>query len=67
MVDDAAARRYARTLGIQTLGTGGAIVLAKKRGLINSVDEPLQALRDSGLWLSDAVVNILKQQAGESN
>jgi predicted nucleic acid-binding protein len=67
MIDDAAARRCARTLGIQTLGTGGAIVLAKKRGLIDSVDVPLQALRDAGLWLLDSVVNLLKQQAGESN
>ena len=34
MVDDQAARRCARTLGIRTLGTGGMLVLAKRRGLI---------------------------------
>lgn len=33
MVDDAAARRCARTLGIPTLGSGGALVLAKRRWL----------------------------------
>lgn len=65
MIDDAAARRCARTLKIQTLGTGGAIVLAKQRGLIKSVGDRLQALQDSGLWLSDQVINLLKQQAGE--
>ncbi len=37
IVDDTAARRCARTLGISTLGTGGAIALAKQRGLIESV------------------------------
>ncbi|MEM9137945.1 MAG: DUF3368 domain-containing protein, partial [Cyanobacteria bacterium P01_F01_bin.42] len=65
VVDDAAARRCAISLNIPTLGTGGMIVLAKRRGLIPSVKEPIQALRESGLWLSDRLVKILKQQAGE--
>lgn len=67
MVDDAAARRCARALGIATLGTGGAIVLAKQRGLIESVGDRLQQLRDAGLWLSEEVVSLLKQQAGEDS
>jgi predicted nucleic acid-binding protein len=66
MVDDTAARRCARALGIATLGTGGAIVLAKQRGLISSVSDRLQHLKDAGLWLSEDVVNLLKQQAGET-
>ncbi len=67
MIDDAAARRCARALGIATLGTGGAIVVAKRRGLIESVGDRLQRLKDSGLWLSEDVVNLLKQQAGEDD
>jgi predicted nucleic acid-binding protein len=65
MIDDRAARNCARTLGIRTLGTGGALVLAKKRGLISSVSDRLQQLKDAGLWLSDEVVALLKEQAGE--
>jgi predicted nucleic acid-binding protein len=65
MIDDAAARRCAISLNISTLGTGGMIVLAKRRGLIPSVLNPIQALRDAGLWLSDDLVNLLKRQAGE--
>ncbi len=65
MIDDAAARRCARALGIATLGTGGALVLAKRRGLIESVGDRLQLLQDAGLWLSEDVINLLKQQAGE--
>jgi predicted nucleic acid-binding protein len=65
LVDDAAARRCARTLGIATLGTGGAIVLAKRRGLIPSVAERLDRLKDAGLWLSEEVIMLLKQQADE--
>ena len=63
MIDDAAARRCAISLNISTLGTGGAIVLAKRRGLIPSIEAPIQALRDSGLWLSNGLVELLKQQA----
>ncbi len=65
MIDDAAARRCAISLNIPTLGTGGLIVLAKRRGIIPSVVEPIESLRSAGLWLSDRLVNTLKQQAGE--
>ncbi|KPQ35673.1 MAG: putative nucleic acid-binding protein, contains PIN domain [Phormidesmis priestleyi Ana] len=64
MIDDAAARRCAIGLNISTLGTGGMLVLAKRRGLIPSIAEPIQALQDAGLWLSDNLVQLLKQQAG---
>ena len=65
MIDDAAARRCAISLGISTLGTGGLLVLAKRRGIIPSVIEPIQTLRHAGLWLSEDLVSLLKQQAGE--
>lgn len=65
MVDDAAARACPRTLGIPILGTGGALVLAKRRSLIPSVATALQALREAGLWLSDDVEKVLRQQSGE--
>ena len=65
LVDDHAARSCARTLGIRPLGTGGALVLAKKRGLIKSVSAELEKLRDAGLWLSNEMITLLKEQAGE--
>ena len=65
MVDDAAARRCARILGMGTLGTGGMLVLAKRRGLISSVSSCIELVRDAGLWISDEVVSLLKQEAGE--
>ena len=63
IIDDAAARRCAISLNIPTLGTGGLIVLAKRRGIIPSVMEPIESLRSAGLWLSDRLVTLLKQQA----
>ena len=65
VIDDMDARRCAQALGIPMLGTGGVLVLAKRRGLLASVTDGLEKLRQSGLWLSDDVMQILKTQAGE--
>lgn len=65
IVDDRAARRCGSSLGIPTLGTGGVLVLAKRRGLISEVLPRLQALQNAGLWMSAGVVELLKEQAGE--
>ncbi len=65
IVDDAAARACARTLGIRIVGTGGVLVLAKRCGLLDSVTKALQALRDAGLWLSPNVERLLIEQAAE--
>ena len=63
LIDDRAARKCADTLGIKTLGTGGILVLAKKRGLIENVSAELKKLNDAGLWISDEVKNaIIKQR-----
>jgi len=66
MIDDLAARRCAKMLGIATLGTGGMLVIAKQRGIIPSVGEALQALRAAGMWLSDDLILMLTEKAGES-
>lgn len=65
IIDDAEARRCARTLAIPTFGTGGVLIIAKRRGVIASVSEALDSLRHSGLWLSKDIIEILKRQAGE--
>lgn len=65
VIDDMDARRCAKTLSIPMLGTGGVLVLAKRRGLLPSVADGIARLRDAGLWLSDDIVRVLKVQAGE--
>lgn len=65
VVDDADARRCCRTLDIPLLGTGGLLLLAKRRGLLPSVGAGLERLRSAGLWLSDDLIGMLKRQAGE--
>jgi predicted nucleic acid-binding protein len=65
VIDDRAARNCAKTLGIPTLGTGGILVLAKKRGLISSVGDTLNRLQNVGLYISDDIIELLKKQANE--
>lgn len=56
VLDDLAARRCARFLGVSLCGTGRILVLAKRQGLISSVRDELQKLRDNGFRLSDRLV-----------
>lgn len=63
--DDFAARKCARDLKIPFIGTGGLLILAKQKGLIHSVSDALEKVQNQGLWLSDAVIEMLKQKAGE--
>jgi predicted nucleic acid-binding protein len=57
IVDDLAARRCAAALGIPVRGTLGLVLAAKKRGLIPAARSVLEKLRQSGMYLSDRVLN----------
>lgn len=65
VVDDLAARRCARAIEVQTIGTAGLLVLAKRRGVIRSVGNRLLRLRDAGLYLSDSIIRMISHEAGE--
>jgi predicted nucleic acid-binding protein len=65
MIDDAAASNCSISFGIPTLGTAGLLLLAKKRGIIETVSTPLQAIRDSVLFFSDTLIAPLLKTAGE--
>lgn len=65
VLDDLLAKKCARALNIPTLGTGAILILAKQRGLIESVEGALRQLQSVGLWISEPVIQLLKQKAGE--
>ena len=66
VIDDRAARACAKALAIPVLGTGGLLILAKRRQLIESVRTALDNLVESGLWLSPEVRQMLLDRAGEA-
>ncbi len=56
VLDDAEARKCARTLGVPMIGTLGVTIRAKLCGLIPSAAELIQTLRAAGLYLDDAII-----------
>ncbi len=60
IIDDAAARKCARTLGVTYCGSLGVLVSAHKAGIITDLNACVLALRESGLYLSQSVVDQLK-------
>lgn len=56
VLDDAAARRCARTLGIPVIGTLGIILRARQAGLVSAAAPLLRALQSQGFRLHDDVI-----------
>ena len=65
ILDDFAARKCARDLKIPFIGTGGLLISAKQKNLISSVSEALEKVQSEGLWLSESIIKMLKEKAGE--
>lgn len=66
VVDDAAARRAARNLGIPTLGTLGVIIRARQRQVLTSASAVITQLKSRGLYLEDELVRTALLQIGET-
>ena len=65
LIDDLAGRQAAEKLNIKITGLVGVLLLAKERGLIKSVSDIIEEIRSKGYWLSNSIVDIAKQVAGE--
>ncbi len=65
LLDDRAGREAAARLGISTTGLVGLLLLAKEKGLIAGVGTLIEELRNSGYWISDAVLDTARRLAGE--
>jgi predicted nucleic acid-binding protein len=66
VLDDAAGRKCARTLGIPVIGTLGVVLRAKYQGRIASAARIMQDLRAAGLYLDDATITNILHSAGET-
>lgn len=67
VLDDAAARKCARSFGLPLKGTLGVIILAKQRGLIPSAAEIVRSLLRSGFRLDENIIReALSRAVGET-
>jgi predicted nucleic acid-binding protein len=66
VIDDAAARRCARSFALPMIGTLSVVILARQHGLIESAAQVLRSLRGVGLWLDDRIIReALARTVGE--
>jgi predicted nucleic acid-binding protein len=65
VIDDWQACRCARSLAIPFIGTLGLVLLAKQLGRIPAARPVVERLRNSGMYLSDLVVDQALARVGE--
>lgn len=66
ILDDLQARSFGRTLGLEVVGTGAVLYMAKLRGLIPALHPLLDAILATGFRLSPKVYQALLRAAGET-
>ena len=65
ILDDLAARKHARLLGLKFTGSLGVLLQAKKTGLLNAVMPVVERMELSGFRISEAARNEFRDLAGE--
>jgi predicted nucleic acid-binding protein len=66
LLDDGEARKVAESFEMRIMGTGGVLLLAKRKGLISAVKDELEILEKEGAFrLSEAVKERLLKEAKE--
>lgn len=66
LIDDAKARKYAKLLDIEVIGTLGLLKIAKRRGLVRSVKKVINNLLAEGYYIEDKLVRKILKDIGES-
>jgi len=65
VLDDLEARRCAQALGVGVIGTLGVVLRATRLGLISSARPIVERLRESGLYLTEDLVERALAHLGE--
>lgn len=65
VMDEAKGRAAARSLSLELIGSAGIIATATHLGIIQQARPLLEALRASGYYLSDTVIDAALKAAGE--
>ena len=65
LIDDKRAKKFANLNGVNTIGSLGVMILAKKEGMISPLRPYLKKLTDSNLYVSPNLVEKVLSLAGE--
>lgn len=66
IIDDNAAKKTAKYLGLTVTGTLGVLVRAKRQGIIEELSPLLYKMKRNGFYLEASLENEILRQAGES-
>lgn len=66
LMDERLGRQVARHRGLTVIGSAGLLLGAKQRGLVPAVAPILDQWRQSGYFLSEAVIKAVLERAGEA-
>jgi predicted nucleic acid-binding protein len=66
LLDDAKARKYAKLLNVEVIGTLGLLKIAKSRGVIPSVKKIISDMLAEGYYIEDKLVTQILEDVGES-
>ncbi|MEK7400398.1 MAG: DUF3368 domain-containing protein [Candidatus Poribacteria bacterium] len=67
ILDDKKARRIAKQLGLQVIGTLGVLLRAKQMGIITEISPFLNALQHAGFYMTDDLYLEALRISGESS
>lgn len=65
VIDDNAAKKTAKYLGLTVTGTVGILLKAKKRGIIKEIRPILENMKGKGFYISEGVEQMILEQADE--
>ncbi|MDD6489229.1 MAG: DUF3368 domain-containing protein [Clostridia bacterium] len=65
ILDDLAARKTAKFLGLNVTGTMGVLIKAKQEGIITEVKPLLNDIIQNGFFISDKVIQMVLKVVGE--
>lgn len=65
ILDDNAAKKTAKYLGLTVTGTLGILLKSKKNGFIDNITELLDKMLDNGFFVSPEIQKLVKTSAGE--
>jgi hypothetical protein len=65
IIDDRAASRCAKIYGLEVIGTIGVLLRAKELGMVTEIKSSIDALVQSGFWISDHFRKSILERAGE--
>lgn len=67
IIDDAAAKKTAKYLGLTVTGTLGVLLKAKQQGYLDNINVCLRKIQAAGFYISPKIVKLVLEHANEKN